>query len=195
MRFNATIKRILKGFLLIIVPIVLVVIVFAKLTKIVQQQILPLESRLPGEKSLGFGLISIISILVIVLISYLGGALMESKRMHGYFAFLEKNVLVFIPGYFVMKSKFTETSTVKNDSGEVVLVGENDEWRFGIETGRHADGYCTIFFPFVPDGKSGEIKLVHASKLTTTDITITKLISILRHYGQGAPAVGKQILI
>jgi len=191
MNLNSTIRRLLLGFILVILPIVLLLFVFHKVKKLVQDQILPLESHLPGEKFLGFGLISLISVVLILLISYLAGVLIESKRMRSYFTVLEKKVLVFIPGYLVIKSKFTDSSVSDDDQRKVVLVNENDQWKFGIEIERNPDSYCIIFLPFPPDAKSGELKLVHESKLRALDMKIGKLVSLLRHYGQGGSALIK----
>jgi uncharacterized membrane protein len=186
MKSHTTLRRILKGIILVILPILLVVFVFIKAKSIIQKQVLPVASQLPGEKFLGIGLISLISLVIVLLISYFVGMLIENKRMKAYYTFLEQNLLIFIPGYLLMKTKLTETSVDENDKRKVVLVGENDEWKLGIEIDRHPDDYCTIFFPFPPDAKSGEIKVVHESKFKRLDIHISKLVNILRNYGHGA---------
>ena len=64
-------------------------------------------------------------------------------------------------------------------------MGEGDNWKVGVEVDRQPDGYCTVFFPEPPDAKSGEIKLVHESKLKKLDMPVSMLVKIIRNYGHG----------
>jgi hypothetical protein len=66
------------------------------------------------------------------------------------------------------------------------MIAEDDEWKFGIEVDRQPDGYSTIFFPEPPDAKSGEMKLIHESKLRRINLPVSKLVNVIRNYGRGA---------
>jgi uncharacterized membrane protein len=184
--YSAIITRILKGIIFFLLPIILLLYIFEKALKIIQAIILPLKTYLPDSDVFGIGLLSLISIALILLICYLAGILAERKYIKAFITLVEDKLLIFIPGYALMKSGASETIGKTDDEWSVVLIGEDDEWKFGIEVEHQADGFCTVFFPEPPDGKSGEIKLVHASKLKRPKVSVSEALNIARKYGQGA---------
>ena len=184
--YSAIITRILKGIILFLLPMILLLLVFEKALKIIQALILPLKAHLPDLNILGIGFLSLVSLVLILLICYLAGFIAERKHVKSFIAMLEDKLLIFIPGYALMKSRASESIGKTDDEWSVVLIDEADEWKFGIEVEQQADGYCSVFFPEPPDGKSGEMKLIHASKLKRSKVPVSELLNIVRKYGQGA---------
>ena len=167
------------------------VFVMEKAITLLQKVIHPIKEHLPNESVMGVGLFTVISVLLILLICYLAGVLAESKTIKSLMALLEDNLLVFIPGYAMMKSRASEAIGETDDKWKAVLIGDNDEWKLGIEVDRQPGGYCTVFFPEPPDAKSGEMKLVHESKLKPLNMPVSKLVKIIRKYGHGAANLAK----
>jgi len=184
--YHAAIKRILHGIIFFLLPLILLLFVLGKAIDIVQKLILPIKKHLPAEQVLGVGMITLISILLILVICYIAGILAESRRIKSLIAKLEDNVLVFIPGYSMLKAQAGDAISEGDDKWQAVLMGEDNDWKMGIEVDRQPDGYCTVFFPEPPDAKSGAMKLVHASTLKKLDMPVSKLIKIIRKYGEGA---------
>ena len=122
-------------------------------------------------------------------IQNLSTLLVERAKVKSLITKLEDKVLVFIPGYTMMKSRASESISESDDKWQAVLVADNDDWRIGIQVEGPLNGYCSIFFPEPPDAKSGEMKLVHESKLKKLDMSVSKLVKIIRMYGQGAAAL------
>ena len=112
--------------------------------------------------------------------------LTESKKVKSFLSFIEDNLLIFIPGYAIIKSGARDAIGDADDKWKVVMIAEDDEWKFGIEVDRRPDGYSTIFFPEPPDAKSGEMKLIHESKLKRINLPVSKLVNVIRNYGRGA---------
>lgn len=184
--YQAIIKRVFKGILLFLLPVMLLVFVMEKAITLVQKLIHPIKAHLPDDSVMGVGLFTILSLLLILLICYLAGVLADRKSVKSLIALLENNLLVFIPGYAMMKSRASEAIGDTDDEWKAVLVGDEDDLKIGIEVDRQPGGYCTVFFPEPPDAKSGEVKLVHESKLKPLNIPVSKLVSIVRKYGHGA---------
>lgn len=184
--YQAIIKRIFKGILLFLLPVMLLVFVMEKAITLVQKLIHPIKEHLPDDSVMGVGLFTIVSLLLILLICYLAGVLADRKAIKSLVALLEDNLLVFIPGYAMMKSRASEAIGDTDDEWKAVLVGDEDDLKIGIEVDRQPGGYCTVFFPEPPDAKSGEVKLVHESKLKPLNIPVSKLVNIVRKYGHGA---------
>lgn len=179
-------RRILRGIAFVLLPIGLVIYVFRQATVMVNNWILPLEIYLPTGKILGVGILTLISLTFIILICFLAGLLTESKQLKPLFTFIEDNLLVYIPGYTVMKSSTSEAIGNGDDAQKAVMVADNDSWKLGIEIDRQSDGLCTVFFPDPPDGKSGEVVLMPEAKLKRLNIPINHLLHLIRNYGKGA---------
>jgi len=184
--YSRVAKRIGKGIVLFLFPIMLLIFIFEKAIKIVQSIILPIKSHLPAERIFGIGILSLISLILILLVCYIAGMLTESKKVKSFLSFIEDNLLIFIPGYAMIKSGARDAIGDADDKWKVVMIAEDEEWKFGIEVDKQPDGYSTIFFPEPPDAKSGEMKLIHESKLKRINLPVSKLVNVIRNYGRGA---------
>ena len=184
--YHTITKRILNGIILFLLPLTLLLLVLGKAVSVVQKLILPVQQYLPEEHFFGIGLRSLISLLLVLFFCFLAGLLVERKRVKWLITKLEDNVLVFIPGYSMLKAQTGGFIINKDHQWQTVLLGEDDNWKPGVVVDRHANGYCTVFFPEPPDAKSGEIKLMQESKLKKLDMPVNKLVKIIRNYGHGA---------
>ena len=184
--YSRVAKRIGKGIVLFLFPIMLLIFIFEKAIKIVQSIILPIKSHLPAERIFGIGILSLISLILILLVCYIAGMLTESKKVKSFLSFIEDNLLIFIPGYAMIKSGARDAIGDADDKWKVVMIAEDEEWKFGIEVDKQPDGYSTIFFPEPPDAKSGEMKLIHESKLKRINLPVSRLVNVIRNYGRGA---------
>ncbi|MCG2462320.1 hypothetical protein K8352_16280 [Flavobacteriaceae bacterium F89] len=184
--YSSILHRILKGIVLFLLPVMVIVFLMKKAVELVRELIEPLRSLLPG-KILGIGMLTFLAIAVILLICYFAGWRAEKKNLKSFLPFFEENILVFIPGYSLLKS--TANDAIGDSGGDwnpVLVIDENGDRKFGIAVEEHPDGYSTVFFPEPPDAKSGEMKLIHASKLKRLNISASKLVTIVRKYGHGS---------
>lgn len=191
--YPVAVKRIVKGIVSFLLPFMLIIFLFGKAIALVKGLIEPLNSIRRDERLLSNGMLTLLSILVILLICYLAGWRSEQKNIKSLIPLFEEYVLVFIPGYTLWKSRTDVTLRATDGSWKSVLVGENGDWKFGIEVEQHQDGYSTIFFPEPPDAKSGEIKLISSSKLKRINIPASKLVTITRNYGDGSATLTDQL--
>ncbi|HEY6504625.1 MAG TPA: hypothetical protein VIZ28_11670 [Chitinophagaceae bacterium] len=188
--YTASLKRVLKGIVLFLFPIWLLVFIMERVIALVRDLILPIKQYLPTERILGVGLLSLISLALVLLVCYMAGVLAEKKRVKSFIAKLENNVLVFIPGYTLLKSRASDAIGEADDNWKAVLTGDEEEWTLSIEIDQQ-DGYSTVFFPEPPDAQSGEIRLVPQSKVKRLDISVGKMMGIIRKYGRGASVLAK----
>jgi len=184
-------KRMGKGIVLFLFPIMIVVFIFEKAISIAQSIIQPIKSNLPDERIFGIGMFSLLSLLLILVVCYFAGVLSENKKVKSLFVFIEDNLLVFIPGYTMIKSEASETIKDGDDDWKVVMINEDDDLIFGIEVEKRPNGYSMIFFPEPPDAKSGEMKLMPESKLKRIDLSVNKLVKIIRNYGHDSEDIPK----
>jgi hypothetical protein len=167
----------------------LVLILLKKAATLVQGLLHPLKAAFPEDSPFGIGMITFLSFLIIAFISYLAGWRAEKKKLKSFLPFVEDNILVLIPGYTLLRSRADEAVGEAADNWKAVLAGEEGDLKLGIEIEHQADGYCTVFFPDPPDAKSGEVRLIHSTKVQRLDIPASKLIAIARKYGHGSASI------
>jgi len=182
--YQSLIKRVLNGIILFLLPVFLLFFILGKAISLVQKLIHPIKEHLPAERVFGVGLLTLISLVLILFICYLAGMLIERKRVKWLIAKLEDKILVFIPGYSMIKAQTSEIVSEAVANWQPVLIGEDGDWKMGVLVDKQPDGLCMIFFPEPPDAKSGEMKLVHESKLKKLDMPVSKMIRIIRKYGK-----------
>src|SRR5215204_1671548 len=181
--YQSLIKRVLNGIILFLLPVLLLFFILGKAISIVQKLMLPIKKHLPAERVFGVGLLTLISLVLILFVCYLAGMLIERKRVKRLITKLEDNILVYIPGYSIIKAQTSEIVSEAVAHWQPVLMGEDDDWKMGVLLDQQPNGLCMIFFPEPPDAKSGEMKLVHESKLKKLNMPVNKMIRIIRKYG------------
>lgn len=65
------------------------------------------------------------------------------------------------------------------------MINDGEDWKIGIEIEKRTDNFSIVFFPEPPDAKSGEIKLIHESKIKASDMTVSDVVAIVKRYGKG----------
>ncbi len=187
--YSSIAKRIGKGIVYFLVPVMVMIFIFEKALSITQSIIQPIKAHLPSERIFGVGMFTLLSILLVVAICFLAGWLADRKRIKSFLSFIEDNLLAFIPGYTMMKSTASETVSNSDTDWKVVMIDDDDDLAFGIEVDKRPDGYSMIFFPEPPDAKSGDMKLVKQSKVKRIDLPANKLVKLIRNYGHESAAV------
>ena len=186
--YQSLIKRVLNGIILFLLPVLLLFFILGKAISIVQKLMLPIKKHLPTERVFGVGLLTLISLVLILFVCYLAGMLIERKRVKRLITKLEDNILVYIPGYSIIKAQTSEIVSEAVAHWQPVLMGDDGDWKMGVLLDQQPNGLCLIFFPEPPDAKSGEMKLVHESKLKKLNMPVNKMIKIIRKYGKSEDA-------
>ena len=184
--------RILKGIILFLLPLTLLTYLLKKAIDVIAKIIDPIKDHLPDERIFGIGMVTVISIFLILVICYVFGLLLEKSRTRVYLDKVDDLLSAIIPGYAMMKSRATDAMVTSDKEWSVVLMGEEDDWKMGIEVGKQEGDYSVVFFPEPPDAKAGEVKLIHRSKLRHSDLSVNQLLLIIKKYGEGAADLVKE---
>lgn len=190
-----SIERILKGIVLVIVPLTLLFFILLKTFDLIKKMIQPIKELLPAEGFFGLGMVSILAMLVLIIIGFIMGIWIESRKERSFIDVLEEKVLFLIPGYTMLKSSANDALGATNENWKSVVVGDDDEWKFGIEIERLENGYSMVFFPEPPDAKAGELKMVQTLKIKELNIPIAKITALIKKYGQGSGELIKKLKI
>lgn len=182
---------VLKGLLLFMLPLILVVIILEKAFSIIQKLIHPITTHLPQEGIFGAGMLPLLAIVILFFITLIAGVWIEKKKVKTIIPFLEDKLLVLIPGYTLLKSRVNEVFGDLDSKCKSVLVGENDQWKFGIEIERNENGYSMVFFPDPPDAKSGELKMIKSDSIKILEVSMSSLSTVIKKYGLGSTSLIK----
>jgi uncharacterized membrane protein len=182
---------VLKGLLLFMLPLMLVIFILEKAFLIIQKLIQPILTHLPQNGFFGIGLLTLFSFFILFLLTLIAGVWIEMKKVKTIIPFLEDKLLILIPGYTLLKSRVNEVLGDLDSNCKSVLVGENDEWKFGIEIERNENGYSMVFFPDPPDAKSGELKMIKSDLIKIIDVPLSNMTTLIKKYGLGSTSLIK----
>jgi len=184
--YKIIVSRVLKGTFLFIMPLVILVLILEKAVLIIKSIISPIKEYLPEDRFLGIGMLTLVSIVVAMAVCYGLGFLAEKKKVKTFLKLIDEGISLIIPGYTLMKSNASNAIGSNDDSWKSVLIGEDGDWKIGIQVDNRPDGLSMVFFPEPPDAKSGELKLIQQSKLKPLDMPVRKVLGIIKKYGKDA---------
>lgn len=184
--YDVVLRRIVNGLLTFLLPLVLVIIIMEKALLVIKKILAPIKQHFPDILFFGVGLFALFCLVLIFLICYIAGLLIERKRIKRFINAIENAIMLIVPGYTIIKARASESFNSEEESNwRAVLVSDGDDWRIGIEVEKQQDGHSIIFFPEPPDAKAGEIKLILQSKIKPANMSVGKVVEIIRKYGIG----------
>lgn len=181
-------KTTVVGGVLFILPLVLI---FALVEKAIHLLRIPLGKLLPLFDSYdvaGITLISLAAAVGLIAMCFLAGLLAKTKMASSALETLEVRVLGNLPGYQLFKDMSTRMAGLDDDgSTKVGMIAEGDGWRLCLVLDAVGD-WVTIYMPDggPAGGTAGEVRLMPASQVVTTDVTWLPLVASLRRGGRGA---------
>ncbi|MGA9237937.1 hypothetical protein [Robiginitalea sp.] len=173
------------GGILFLLPLVVLFIIFEKAHSILSVISDPISRKI-SDSIPGFDGSALISILLLILICFMGGLIFRSKKVKKVLQKLEDKVLIYIPGYSLMKS--VTADTLGEDVANKLIpvrVADGEDWLLGflIEEGKN---HSTVFLPDAPRYDAGEIRILPTSSVVKMDIPANKFTKMIRSYGVGA---------
>ena len=178
------IRTTIIGGILFLLPVVVLFIIFEKAHSILSVIADPISRKI-SDSILGFDGSALISILLLILICFMGGLIFQSKKVKKVLQKLEDKVLIFIPGYSLMKS--ITADTLGEDVANKLIpvrVADGEDWLLGflIEEGKN---HSTVFLPDAPRYDAGEIRILPTSSVFKLEISTDKFTKMIRSYGVG----------
>lgn len=171
-----------SGFLLV-VPVYLAVLLVLKAMASVAGLVRPLTRLvpdwLPAEK--------LLSLLLVLLICFLVGALVRTHGGKRGREFLEKTLFERIPGYATIRSLTHRMAGDENERVWKPAFAEIEEAlvpAFIIE--EFEDGRYTVFVPSVPTPFAGAVYVLDHNRVHPLDTSMTQALRVISKWGSGA---------
>lgn len=179
----------ITGGILFLLPIVLILMILKKAVGYLSAIVAPFSEWLPDDFIFGLDGHNLLAIVLLILLCFFAGLLFRSRLLQKAIASLEEHVLVYLPGYTLMKS--VTVDALRADSPvflKPVIVKEGDVHLLGFLVEEVAGDVCTVFIPEAPHFDSGDVRIVSASQVKKINVPINHVTKSLKNYGKGAAA-------
>lgn len=142
-------------------------------------------AKMLGIKSIaGIGAASIGTTLILISVFYACGWLVRVAMISNLRAWVENNLLLYIPGYLNYKVKMEEKLIPKKEERISARIRTGDITRMGFLIHRE-NGKCTVLVPNTPDTDTGQVWIVDEHQVTEMAMNEKDLLIAIRHSGRG----------
>ena len=174
------------GGVLFMVPFVLLVLVIGKALELLRAVVNPIAAKLPFESMIGLETPSILSIFLLVLLSFAAGLFAKTSIAKNMVHWLETALLSNLPGYSFMKNIGEEAAgTGTTQQYQSVLARFDDAWQLGFLVERLDSGQVVVFIPGSPSPWSGSVFIFDEDRVTLIDEATNASIKVLQKQGAG----------
>jgi uncharacterized membrane protein len=137
----------------------------------------------------GIGAATVLSVLMLVLISFAAGIVARTAAGRRIARWSENTLLNRFPQYQLMKSAAEGLVHIESASGlKPALVSIEDGWQIGYLIEQLENDWVAVFLPQAPTPRSGNIRYLSADRVRPLGITMVQAISIVKAIGVGSGA-------
>lgn len=176
------------GGIVFLIPLVVVVAILGKAFQFMLKIAEPVSKIIPIDNFAGFALVNVVAVLLILVICFFSGLVAESKLGKVLFTSIDNLLLLFIPGYSVMRDRMNTVLGNEEIAKELkpVIVKFDDQSQIAFEVERAEGQLVAVFIPGSPDPWSGGIAYVTADRVESLDIDRKAAIKICQKLGRGS---------
>jgi uncharacterized membrane protein len=172
---------------LFLVPIVLLLILFAQAVKFIARLLAPVARLVPTETVAGTIVVDLLAIAAIVALCLLAGFLARTAYIGAIGDRLEHVVLRRIPGFTLVKGMTEGIFGIDTGSAvKVALAWIEESWVLAFVMERHGNGISTVFVPSAPTPAAGAIYYLPDSRLKLLDVPVSTAIACITSLGIGS---------
>ena len=177
----------LTGFVLFLLPLVVLIIVIGKALRIAMRITIPLAGLIPVESVRGIVVARLLAAGAIVLFCFLAGLAWRLGPARRGIDWLERALLSYIPGYGFFKGMCESLAGFEERHAyPVVLARIEEAWQIGFLMESLPDGYHAIFVPGAPSTWSGSVYFMTEDRFQRIDMPRAEALQCLRRLGIGA---------
>lgn len=183
--FKKSTRALIFGGLFFIIPFFLVVIAGKQLFEILHPLGQKLSAILGLHTIFGKSSVLIVTILIIILLCYLAGMLIEKGLVKNWNSSLEKKLFIFFPSLQMLKFRLIgDKNKVINEVWQGILFREDNAFKIGFITEKSAK-FTTIYIPDAPKIDAGEIRYMINADFEYHAISMKEAMSAIYNFGEG----------
>ena len=170
-----------------LIPITLIALIVFKVIDILNV----IGNKLDITSELSVLLVAILSLVIVLLITYLIGRLVRTRLGAWSFDKFEQKVLKVLPGYNIVSGILKGFTDTKEKTYEPALIRLFDQGVavIGFVMERNDNGSITVFVPSTPVITMGNIYIVEADRVSLIEGSHLDAINCVTDWGQGTNAL------
>ncbi len=171
-----------------LLPVAIIIFILSYAFRLIKRVAQPIAESLHLNHLVGSGVgtVTVLSVVVLVLISFVGGLAAAGRRVARW---SESSFLGRFPHYQVIKSMADGLAHIENASGlKPLLVNIEDAWQIGYLLEQLENDWVAVFLPQAPSPLSGNVMYMPAHRVRLLDITMVQAMSIVKAIGVGSSA-------
>jgi uncharacterized membrane protein len=186
------VKTTVVGGALFLLPVALVLFVLSYALRLAKKIATPIADALHINQLGGPGgvlAITILSILILVIISFGAGFIARTAAGRRITRWSESSLLGRMPQYQMIKSMAEGLAHIESASGlKPALISIEDGWQIGYLLEQLENDWVAVFLPQAPTPMSGNIMYFRVDRVRPLGITMVQAASIIKAIGVGSGA-------
>jgi uncharacterized membrane protein len=179
-------KRTLISGVFLLLPILIIVVLFAKIWTPVTRLVERISNRLNTEFLPGLNGVTVLALCVILLLCFALGLLARIALVSAFSDWVENNIIRVVPAYRYFKIIALEKMGVAHQQDQIcLLVYVQGTWQPALLIEDGPGTWCTVFIPLAPSPNIGTIHFVQAKHVRKTDHTLNDFHEFIQRFGKG----------
>jgi uncharacterized membrane protein len=194
-KLKETLRELLKTTIIggasFLLPVAIIIFVLSYALRLVRRIAEPISHSLHLDHLVGAGIgtVTILSIAVLVLISFAAGVIARTAAGRRITRWSESSFVGRFPHYQVIKSMAEGLAHIENTSGlKPALINIEGGWQIGYLIEQLYTDWLVVFLPQAPSPMSGNVMYMPADRVRPLDITMVQAMSIVKAIGVGSGA-------
>lgn len=183
--FRKTFQTLTVGGLLFILPLVILILLVIKAIHLIRPLVHSLVEALGIHTIFGTATITIFSIILIILLCFLSGALIHMGLLKKWNSTFEETLYLLFPPLQRLKFRFFSEEQDSESSWYSILLKREGCFKIAFITHKSENGFLSIFIPDAPDISTGEVILIPESDCIYHHIPRMEAMKMLQKFGKG----------
>ncbi len=184
--FKQSPRAFILGGVFFLLPLLLFVVLANKAIHL----LIPVGSKLVDALGLhsvfGAATVSIICVLILLLLCFLSGFLIEKGFIRQWSSSIEEKLFLFFPSFQMLKYRIIGAHPYQvKQQWKAILLRENNYYRVAFITDQSMPGFLSIFLPDAPRMDAGEIRCIKVEECEYQAIPMQQAMNALHRFGKG----------
>jgi uncharacterized membrane protein len=174
-----------------LLPVALIIFILSYALRLVRRVAEPISHSLHLDHlaGAGVGAATVLSVLVLLLISFAAGLVARTAVGRRITRWSENSFLGRFPHYQVVKSMAEGLAHIESATGlKPALINIEDAWQIGYLLEPLENNWVVVFLPQAPTPMSGNVMYMPAHRVRPLDISMVQAMSIVKTIGAGSSA-------
>ncbi len=183
--FGKTFRALTIGGILFIFPLIILILLILKAVHIIRPIVQKFANAFGIETIFGTATITLLSIVLIIFICFISGALIQMGFLKKWNSSFEETLYLLFPPLQRLRFRFFSEEQDSDNTWDSILIKRDDGFKIAFITFKSDNGFLSIFIPDAPDISTGEVILIEKSNCIYHHIPRKEAMKMLQTFGKG----------